>query len=1045
MTRFGFGTSAIGLALCPFLTANPALCAATLQGGGTSALSLLSASNGFGQLLPHQIIELDSSGSPTNLILDVRSLDTLIEHARNGNGLLPSPSLPSQAILPNGAPGNHYLQISFAEGIDPASVFDFSPAALVNNSLSGLIDVVAQDPVTNQVIQIPGRVFVGGLSPGRIPQGGALPLLSLVRLDPAGGIQATGVDENQDGVPDGLGFPGTQGSFVGAESLVARGSIVFVPDADGDLSTHETLPAGMTITMRARPGLQGRNGATLRQRALLSTTVGSDDIPPNPTSPDLVSIGQAVIPVDGEVDVDSRTEIDVFFSEPIQVNNLGPLPGFLPLPGGHSLTYGEALAVVMPVNARPASIFALDHWILSPAMSFPGQGSSVSNCGDLSQVSLTLPPSGVQDLASNPNTLLTTSTFETGAGPGIVNAPVAPDAILVGRSSPASISVIDLNGFGASTGSPRFDPTGVNTVFADSNYPNDPNIQFGNVPLFPGTCTIDGGSAGPLTLTLDSNLDSALVRPPHIADTTDMVIGRSLDVVFNNASAPFGCQSQGGQACAADGLKLIRFDWIGNSVVPQGMGQFALPPGSGNLLSWAPHPNPPPLTFPPLCAAPSLFGIEPSSTDLNTTNLLGPGDPFGDPLASPPIPPSGTLGIAPNQFFEGPSLGQTSQQNCSPYMMRQQVGNFEYVLDRVRAELVVLNSNRQTVVDRIPMEGAGRLALSPQLDFLAVSQQSLNQVSFVDVQPNSGTFHQVVKVTTVGAGPLGIAWQPENEDILVCNELENSLSILSAFDLEERKRVTGFLNGGPFEVVALPRMDNFGFLRNVYFAWILQRDGSLAMFESGPDGPNGWGFDDVIGLAPATFRKPKALLPQQSTGLAQARVWVAHEGPIDLATGQAGPVGVGAISSVEIESALTGQLLLGMQTQPQFRSMQLGVLQSLGEPVLSGIPVDLAFDDMSNLSALPNKSNPFSAGTALLSNGRGMVRDTPGPSVLIAAKRPRFLLAAMRGGAQSALGLVDVIDMFSSNPGPIDINPFKPGRQSISVPGVRILVDAFRQ
>ena len=45
------------------------------------------------------------------------------------------------------------------------------------------------------------------------------------------------------------------------------------------------------------------------------------------------------------------------------------------------------------------------------------------------------------------------TSFTTGEGPGLVNAPVAPDVIYVGRLDPQSgISVIDLNGFGQGTG-----------------------------------------------------------------------------------------------------------------------------------------------------------------------------------------------------------------------------------------------------------------------------------------------------------------------------------------------------------------------------------------------------------------------------------------------------------------------------------------------------------------------------------------------------------------------------------------------------------------
>ena len=56
--------------------------------------------------------------------------------------------------------------------------------------------------------------------------------------------------------------------------------------------------------------------------------------------------------------------------------------------------------------------------------------------------------------------------FGTGEGPGIVNAPVAPEAVYVGiAGSQPGVSVIDLNGYGAGTGTKD-----------DSRLPLNPNI-----------------------------------------------------------------------------------------------------------------------------------------------------------------------------------------------------------------------------------------------------------------------------------------------------------------------------------------------------------------------------------------------------------------------------------------------------------------------------------------------------------------------------------------------------------------------------------------
>jgi YVTN family beta-propeller protein len=75
----------------------------------------------------------------------------------------------------------------------------------------------------------------------------------------------------------------------------------------------------------------------------------------------------------------------------------------------------------------------------------------------------------------------------------------------------------------------------------------------------------------------------------------------------------------------------------------------------------------------------------------------------------------------------------------------------------------------------------------------------------------------VIQTTTVGSLPSGIAWDPGNEDVLVCNEGSNSVSIISAFSLSVRKTVTTGLSQ-PFAVAITQRQTTFGYARNVYFA-----------------------------------------------------------------------------------------------------------------------------------------------------------------------------------------------------------------------------------
>lgn len=605
----------------------------------------------------------------------------------------------------------------------------------------------------------------------------------------------------------------------------------------------------------------------------------------------------------------------------------------------------------------------------------------------------------------------------------LVNAPVTPDTIYVGRSS--AISVIDLNGFGQGTGNPAFDVE-CPIQEGNSNFPNNPNALLQGTlltpPLQPGRTTLDGGSEGPLTLTRSSELDDRLAKSPMLTSVADMMIGHSLDLAFNNGPPPFGCQAGGGNICAVTGLKALRLELGDDGTAQPGGASFQV--GTANPVSWAPHPNPPPLVSPGLCENPSIAGQEPTSADTSLFNLLGPSaNPLGNPDFC--IPPAGLLSASQNAWFEGPSVPQANISACAQHAYRQQIGHFLYVVDRAADEVVVLNSNRFTVIDRINVVDPTDLAMSSNLDFLAVSSQANGEVAFLDIRPSSSTFHQVVKVTEVGEGPTEVAWDPGNEVIAVCNTGDDSVSLISAFSLEVQKTVRDRVVE-PVSVVVSQRQSGFGYDRQVFFAWILNGNGTVAVYESGPDGPNGWGLDDVVAVPPFRFAAPKAMAldPLRLGGA----VWIAHE------DGQ----GRGTVSSLALVNAAPGQQLL--IDNPLHDDLRFAVTARLGPEVLTGIPVDLAFDDLRNLGAFPNAANAFSAGSPLSVNGKSQVKFVEGD--FHAANNPQFLFVCVPESSQGG-SVIDVIERRTR--ARLDTNPFEAGTQSISVPGARMVVDYFRQ
>lgn len=1045
--------------------------ASSESGGGSAALMTLDEmSNGFGRLVPHTIVQLDASGNPTAQVVQIRTQQDLINNLRASNPVLPPIQCEETAVLPSGAPGNQFIYVRFTQDIDIDTVLESSPAGSATSGLSGAVSVVAIDPVAGSSIPIEGRAFVNGQTYAGLPVGNppALPLQTWVERDAVGKPSPTR--------PEGVGFPGTQADFNGSGLLIRPDTLVFVVDRDDNLATHETFPPGLEIRMRVSTAVRGTNGKNLDQTVLGNTTVGPDLLTPEVIKTPPPSQMPLISPGNGDVNVDPLTSLRIQFTEPVQPLSVGPLDGASPpgLSSAITMKFGpEGARTDMPFTARPVSIFDFSVFELIPGFNFPGAGPQGNECGTFAQVDTEVRTFQLQDLASNEdsagemvpnaNQLGADSTFTTGTGPGVVNAPVAPDTILAARlGALPGISVIDLNGFGQSTGNPVFSSA---PVEGNTNFPNNPNVRLqpGITPqLQVGTCTIDGGSSGVFTLTKDSSLNNLLARPPLVTSVSDMMIGHGLDTAFNNAQFPFGCQAGGGDICTIDGLKIVNDggNLTGpNTIAPLSTGSFgtgngSIQPGIENVISWAPHPNPPPLRFPPLCITPFLAGAEPSSIDNvggvnqfgvptttgNNPNLLVPGDPFGSPLANPPIPPSGLLTSEQNAYFQGPSQGQTNINACLTYMIRQQIGHFLYVIDRQRGEVVVFNSNRMTVIDRIQTPDPTSLAMGTNLDFIAVTNQQANVVVFIDINPNSSTFHEVVKTTVVGSSPRGIAWEPGNEDILVCNEGDNSLSIISAFSFEARKSVSSQLNG-PFEVVVFPRQGVFAFGRNVYFAYILNRSGRVAVFESGPNGVNGWGFDDVIGIAPFEFRNPKMIRNNPNDLFASA--WVVHEGPIDPISGDPGPFGEGAVSNLFIESAVAGQLPLTNTQNPQFRGMELGVPVSIGEERLSGVPVDIAFDNLRNLGTLSNPSTNFSAGSGVPVNGKNHYR-LLSPYPPLNTQEAAFMFVAVPN-SNSGGGVVDVIEIGAAGTPRKDTNAFQPGVQSIPVPNVALVVDYWRQ
>ena len=313
-------------------------------------------------------------------------------------------------------------------------------------------------------------------------------------------------------------------------------------------------------------------------------------------------------------------------------------------------------------------------------------------------------------------------------------------------------------------------------------------------------------------------------------------------------------------------------------------------------------------------------------------------------------------------------------------------------------------------------------------------------MTFVDINPQSAQFHQIIETVQVGNSPRGLAFEPTNEDVIVCNELSNSISIIGAADLKVRREITSQLNR-PFELSVTPRMLTFSFLRGVYYGYILNRTGNVALFESGPNGVNGWGFDDVVGIISFEFLAPKTI--QIDPINLDGSVYIVHEGPIDPGDGRPGSLGDGAISRLRIESAspVRSRWAATSAATRTCAILQFSVPLSLGQSAgqLSGLPIDIAFDNQRNLGGLPStNTNTFALTTAPGQRQAGLSQRQP------QHPEPQFLLASVPNPVGGS-GVIDVLALGQSGARLFDTDPYAEGVQSIPVPLVTILSDYFRQ
>jgi len=208
------------------------------------------------------------------------------------------------------------------------------------------------------------------------------------------------------------------------------------------------------------------------------------------------------------------------------------------------------------------------------------------------------------------------------------------------------------------------------------------------------------------------------------------------------------------------------------------------------------------------------------------------------PSEPPPYPP-------PNNWC--PESITPGFQNIKP---AEPLGVYLFVTNEAEDVVHCVSSHTFQILKDIKTPDPRGLGISPDLTMLYVSNFGANSMSVLDITagPDGLPKGEMVRQVHVGMGPGGVAAQPNGEDVLVCNRLGKTVSVISVSNLGspgDPVRVT-MQSGDPYEVTAGARLTNlllpyYGFVTN-------PGTNQVSIFESGPRQINGFGRDQVIDI-----------------------------------------------------------------------------------------------------------------------------------------------------------------------------------------------------
>ncbi len=633
-----------------------------------------------------------------------------------------------------------------------------------------------------------------------------------------------------------------------------------------------------------------------------------------------------------------------------------PLPPQKPLPHTQLTTSLNSTVspLYLPFDCRPLNSNNLATYVITPLVDLPARRTVdfVEVDANANKDPVTSQPFGAMDLAGNlftPGAELH-QVFNVGPGRMPVNAPVSPEVFYWLPISGNGIGAVDLNGHGFGTNTPgKWDNTKVDPATGALQYdPVKSTANWRHAPLVSrfvaNTVSAIGifglGNRFGWKVGLGSYRYGPAITPgtPAFSIGTQQWVGNPGPTDLGNAGTPIPGINEGSSGFEtlvrnADGDVILTgrdfgtvgpiadlvtgdfldagiFDtqsvWNQTTAHTSGFWPALL---SRNAISDPPSPNPPPLRY--------WVGLQPIDILVDQVDPLGRarviegdevwaggGKSFGYalPHQSDPLSYDGPL---PPNFATGPNP-QSATAN-SAFTARQQVGNYLYAVDTQASALQVLNSNTFQIITSIDLPAPSGVAVMPTSRYVFTSNAGDDTMSVIGSDPTQGDFHKEIARIRVGRGPGTIACEPDGEDVLVANTLDDTISIVQLSTLSVRTTLDALIDG-PRDIVVAPRQGSFGFQAGVYFAYIANFTGNnVVVYESGPDGPQGIGCNNVLGALPTAgtnveMFEPRGLVYSPFTneaGLYAGGVFVAHRDNL----------GSGAISHIQFtHQAIFGPL-----------------------------------------------------------------------------------------------------------------------------------------